>query len=186
MSDPVLEFFKALADESRLRIVGAIAEREMTGQELAGRLGLKAPTISHHLAVLDRLGLVRTRAEGTARWHALAPEALNRISRAVLEPGRLAPEAKPSFADRVMAAFVAHDGTLRSIPAARRKRAVILAWLMADFEAGRDYAEAEVNAILQRRHEDCATLRREFLGHAMMERRDGRWRVLPQEGWASG
>ena len=54
----LLAFFKAMANESRLRIVGLLAERERNVQELAQLLGLKEPTVSHHLAVLKQLGVV--------------------------------------------------------------------------------------------------------------------------------
>ena len=52
MTETLLAFFKALADESRLRIVGLLAEREYSVQALAQALALKEPTVSHHLAVL--------------------------------------------------------------------------------------------------------------------------------------
>ena len=61
MPDPdlseLLSFFKAMANESRLRIVGLLAQRERTVQELSEVLELKEPTVSHHLAVLKDLGL---------------------------------------------------------------------------------------------------------------------------------
>ena len=62
----LLRFFKALANESRLKIVGILANREATVGDLADLLDLRAPTVSHHLAVLKELGLVRMRAEGNA------------------------------------------------------------------------------------------------------------------------
>ena len=71
MTETLLAFFKALADESRLRIVGLLAEREHSVQELARALDLKEPTVSHHLPILKATGLVTARAEGTTRWHAL-------------------------------------------------------------------------------------------------------------------
>ena len=54
--ETLLAFFKAMANESRLKIVGLLAERERSGQELAELLGLKEPTVSHHLSVLKALG----------------------------------------------------------------------------------------------------------------------------------
>ena len=41
--------FKALADPARLRILGLLAERAHAGHELADRLALTPPTISHHM-----------------------------------------------------------------------------------------------------------------------------------------
>src|SRR4051794_35986506 len=82
----LLAFFKAMANESRLRIVGLIAERERSGQELAELLELKEPTVSHHIAQLKALGLVSTRTEGVTNWYRLRPEALTEFNKALLAP----------------------------------------------------------------------------------------------------
>jgi DNA-binding transcriptional ArsR family regulator len=82
---PLLAFFKAMANESRLRIVGLLAQRERTVQELAETLSLKEPTVSHHLAVLKALGLVTVRPEGVMRWHALNAQALTDMNRRLLD-----------------------------------------------------------------------------------------------------
>ena len=80
--------------------------------------------------------------------------------------------------DAVLRAFVAEDGTLRSIPTKLRKRLVVLDWLAQDFEVGRSYAEPEVNAIVGAHHPDVAALRRYLVEEELMERRDGRyWRA---------
>ena len=44
----LLQFFKALAHESRLRLLGLVATREHSVQELAALVALKEPTVSHH------------------------------------------------------------------------------------------------------------------------------------------
>src|ERR1041385_158579 len=89
MSEPLLDFFKAMADESRLGIIGLLTARERSVQELARSLDLKEPTVSHHLAILKAQGLVTARAEGTTRWHALDRDALEKLSRRVLQPSSL-------------------------------------------------------------------------------------------------
>jgi hypothetical protein len=188
MSDILLDFFKAMAHESRLRIVGLLAHEERCVQDLAAALDLKEPTVSHHLAILKAQGLVTVRAEGTTRWHALDLGALERLSRRVLEPEALAavrPAARDSDA-RVLAGFLDAAGRLKVIPAARRKRTVVLRWLVRAFEPGRRYTEAEVNALIQDRHPDSATLRRELVGHAMLAREAGIYWRLPESGWREG
>lgn len=50
--------FEALADGSRLRIVHLLAERPHYGQELAAALGVSAATVTHHVNLLLRVGLV--------------------------------------------------------------------------------------------------------------------------------
>ena len=179
----LLAFFKAMANESRLHIVGLLARRERTVQELAETLDLKEPTVSHHLAVLKDIGLVTVRPEGVLRWHALKPGALADMNRRLLEPDMAALAPQEAGEDRVLAAFLAPDGTLKTIPASRRKRWVVLKWLAGQFEEARRYREAEVNEILQRRHWDCATLRRELVGARMMAREAGVYWRLPETAW---
>ncbi len=60
----ILAFFKALSDESRLKIVGALASNDRSVEELATLLELRAPTVSHHLSKLKEVGLVEMRSEG--------------------------------------------------------------------------------------------------------------------------
>jgi DNA-binding transcriptional ArsR family regulator len=181
----LLAFFKAMANESRLRIVGLLAQGERSVQELAEILALKEPTVSHHLAVLKDLGLVGVRAEGVTRWHSLKAGALADMNRSLLDPGDVAALAdkEETWEAKVLQAFVEPDGKLKIVPASRRKRWVVLTWLVADFEEGRAYPEAEVNAILQRRHWDCATLRRELVGHRMMTREANVYHRLPVAEW---
>jgi DNA-binding transcriptional ArsR family regulator len=189
MTETLLAFFKAMAHESRLRIVALLSQGERSVQDLAAALDLKEPTVSHHLALLKAQGLVTVRAEGTTRWHALDLGALERLSRRVLEPQALegqAPAQKPEGDDRILRAFLDADGRLKVIPAARRKRTVVLRWLARGFDPDRRYRETEVNALLQQRHWDSATLRRELVGHAMLAREAGVYWRLPEAGWLEG
>jgi DNA-binding transcriptional ArsR family regulator len=59
-------FFKALADGIRLRILSLLASREMCVCEVMVALDLTQPTASHHLGILETVGLVRHRKEG--KW----------------------------------------------------------------------------------------------------------------------
>ena len=53
-----LQIFKALGDESRLRIVGMLTHGEAYVELIASRLGLTSATVSHHLKKLEEAGLV--------------------------------------------------------------------------------------------------------------------------------
>ncbi|HLE90839.1 MAG TPA: metalloregulator ArsR/SmtB family transcription factor, partial [Anaerolineales bacterium] len=63
MSEEFVSFFKALADPSRLKIVGLLAQQPYSVEELAALVGLKPSTVSHHLAKLSKVGLVHARTE---------------------------------------------------------------------------------------------------------------------------
>lgn len=187
MTETLLAFFKAMADDSRLRIVGLLAQGERSVQDLARALGLKEPTVSHHLAILKAQGLVTARAEGTTRWHALDRAALERLTRRVLKPQTEALLLRETSWDaKVLQNFVDGDGKLKSIPASRKKRGAVLRWLMADFADDRRYSEAEINAAIQVHHWDSATLRRELIGHRMMARKDRVYWRLPANEWKAG
>src|SRR6266480_3332863 len=69
-----------------------------------------------------------------------------------------------------LAAFF-RNGRLETIPAARDRRQALLVHLASKFESGREYAEDEVNRILQAVHSDHATLRR-YLVDAGLPRRE--------------
>src|ERR1700734_3710654 len=185
----MLQFCKAMADESRLKIVGLLSTAEHSVQQLASILELKEPTVSHHLAVLKRLDLVRLRADGNFRWYRLNEEVLGKISRAVFSRdsiASLAVSAEARSSDRkVLDNFVDRDRLLE-IPVSYKKRLVILKWLAGFFELGISYTEAQINAILKLHHHDCATLRREMIGCAILMREKGIYRRGPESGWRIG
>jgi hypothetical protein len=186
--DAPLAFFKALADESRLKIIGLLSAREHSVRELAALLRLREPTVSHHLAVLRELALVRLRADGNVHWYRLNRDELRRIQRLALSADHLARLSKTAqrvaWDEHVRANFIEGE-RLKEIPVSRKKRCVILRWLASRFESGATYSEAEVNRILKRHHPDCATLRRELIGYRMLQRERGLYRRLPQTEWQS-
>ena len=57
---------KALANPTRLKILNLLQIREMCVCEIMVALGLTQPTASHHLSILENVGLVKDRKEG--RW----------------------------------------------------------------------------------------------------------------------
>lgn len=60
------DFLKAMADETRQRILHLLQEKELSVTDLCAHFDLTQPTISHHLAVLRQANLVRTRQDG--KW----------------------------------------------------------------------------------------------------------------------
>jgi len=58
--------FKAFADETRLKILMLLDVREMCVCEIMVALNLTQPTASHHLGILEAVGLVGDRREG--KW----------------------------------------------------------------------------------------------------------------------
>ena len=54
----LLRFFKALADETRLKMAALLASKPRSGEQLAELLSIKAATVSHHLSKLADAELV--------------------------------------------------------------------------------------------------------------------------------
>jgi DNA-binding transcriptional ArsR family regulator len=70
----MLQFFLALGDESRLRILGLLAEREMYLTELAEHMGLTKATTKHHMVKLREYGLVTLIDRDRLTYYALRPD----------------------------------------------------------------------------------------------------------------
>ena len=180
IESPVLELFKALADASRLRMLGFLADAERSVDELATLLDLRPPTVSHHLQRLKALGLVSMRGDGTTHLYRLEAHTLRRLARQALNVETLTspqPEAADAWERKILRDFLVGE-RLKEIPASRKKRDVVLRWLAQRFEPGRRYAETDVNAVLAAHHEDVATLRRELVGARLLQReRSVYWRA---------
>lgn len=185
--DRLVPLFHALADPTRLRILGAVAAHPRTGRELSHDLDLTPPTISHHVARLTAVGLLRATPDGTRRTYSLDDQSLRALSRdlgqAQREPDAAA-GAKDQERAKIRRAFF--DGErLTTIPAQRKKRVVVLQILLERFDPERDYPERAVNDLLRAAHPDVAILRRELVVYGFMVRAAGVYRVaaaLPPRG----
>jgi DNA-binding transcriptional ArsR family regulator len=71
--------FAALGDPTRRAILAHLALGEATVAELAAPHDLSQPTISKHLKVLERAGLIETRISAQTRPRRLVPGALKRV-----------------------------------------------------------------------------------------------------------
>jgi hypothetical protein len=183
--DATLAFLKALANEQRLRIVGLLMDRRRSVQELAALIGLKEPTICHHLAVLNKVGLLEMTAEGNIHWYRLRADQILSLGRAVFGQERINIDPgtdEKRWDKRILENFI-EDGELKQIPASRKKRWVVLRWLAEKFKMGEHYSEASVNKIIQKHHWDSATLRRELIGYRMLKRQKGMYWRQPESAW---
>lgn len=181
--DILLQFFKVLGNESRLKILGLLANQERSVNELAERLELKAPTVSNHLAMMKLLNLVEMRTDGNVHLYRLNTKALERLSRDVFTQGNLATlvtaATDKSFDERVLETFLEGE-RIKAIPAQYKKQQVLLDWLVEKFEMDVRYTEAEVNEIIKRHHPDSAWFRRSLIDEQYMAREHGIYWRLPE------
>ena len=179
LAKQLLSFFKSLADANRLQIVGQLAHRPHSVEELAEVLGIRTSTISHHLSVLRGAGVVTSSAEGHYHVYSLANDAIEARARELLTPENLrglAPrdEALDPYERKVLDTFLDADGRLTAQPAKRKKFQVILRHALRTlFEDDGPWPEAEVNRRLYGLTGDVAAIRRGFIDHSYMTRTTG-------------
>ena len=179
--ETLLNFFKVLANENRLKILGILSTRECSVEELAVLLSVKEPTISHHLNHLKSLNLVDMRVIGNDHLYRLNAQVLQSMNKKVFEEGKL-----PSLADdvdysayerKVFSTFLEGD-QIKAIPSGYKKRLVIYKWLADKFEYDKQYPEVEVNTIISQYHPDYASFRRDLVDLGLMARKRGvYWRT---------
>jgi ArsR family transcriptional regulator len=68
------DLFKALADPTRVRIIGLLAAYEVCVGELCLALGMSQPAVSHHLKLLRLLRVVQSRKDGQHVYYSLLDE----------------------------------------------------------------------------------------------------------------
>ena len=79
MLDALSDIFKVLGDASRLRIVFALAIKELCVCDIAHLLGTSISAVSHQLRVLRNLKLVKHRKEGKMVYYSLDDECVETL-----------------------------------------------------------------------------------------------------------
>ena len=82
--------FKALADRHRLQILNCLlqaGEAAVCVCDLQPLLGVKQPTVSHHLKQLVEAGLLERERRGTFAYYRLKPGVLDRVGALIATPG---------------------------------------------------------------------------------------------------
>jgi predicted transcriptional regulator len=180
-TEVLLEFFKVLADEKRLQIVGLLARQEYSVEEMAAILDLSSATVSHHLRRLVDAALVEARADQHYHVYSLKSQTLREMSQQILSEEKLQETTENldlDAYDRKVLRDYMEEGRLRQIPRQWKKREVILRYLLEQFEWERRYSEREVNELISRTHEDYATLRRLLVDSQRLAReREVYWRI---------
>jgi DNA-binding transcriptional ArsR family regulator len=72
----MVRLHRALGDETRLRILKLLTDRDLYMTEIANELGLSKPTIKHHLVLLRSAGLVTLTQQGTVHYYSLRRDRL--------------------------------------------------------------------------------------------------------------
>jgi DNA-binding transcriptional ArsR family regulator len=174
-----LEFFKAMADANRLRILGLLAQDNLTVEQLSEMLNLRPSTVSHHLSKLADVGLVSAKAYSYYNIYQLENKELEKMANQLLStdtlPSMAADVNLDAYDQKVISNYLDQEGRLKTIPSQRKKLEAILRYISQNFTQGEKYSEQEINKILSRYHQDTASLRRELISIGLLERsNDGR------------
>lgn len=161
--------FKALGDESRLSIIRMLIEGESYVELIASRLELTSATVSHHLKKLEAAGLVECHRTQFYMIYSVRREILGESLIDLI--GTLPTlDDDTKYKQGIIDAFFQY-GRLKALPAQRKKREVVLRYILEPLEAGRDYTEQEINEHIVKYNDDYCTIRREMISFGMMERR---------------
>ena len=74
MTIDCVEFCKALADDTRQRILTILLQEEKCVGDIVAEFEMSQPTISHHLSILKQFNLVTGRKEGKQVFYAINQE----------------------------------------------------------------------------------------------------------------
>jgi DNA-binding transcriptional ArsR family regulator len=77
--EDLAQFFRALADPTRLRILRALEQNEMCVCDLAGYIGVTESAISHQLRLLRQLRLVTRRRDGPILYYRLIDDHVSEL-----------------------------------------------------------------------------------------------------------
>ncbi|RIW30167.1 DUF2087 domain-containing protein [Bacillus salacetis] len=188
--DKLVSFYKTIGDPTRLKIIMLLKEGPLHGLAIAGKLGLTAPTISHHLTKLKDINLVFSRREKNSLYYHLNKKVMKHhgeVLQRMAEENKGDKEAMEKIQkerQKVLNNFFTAEGKLAQIPAQRKKKLFIFEHIIQGLRPGVKYEEKEINDYIKKFHEDYATIRREFIINHYMYRENGIYEMNPKEMWA--
>ncbi|MBH9968757.1 metalloregulator ArsR/SmtB family transcription factor [[Bacillus] enclensis] len=184
-------FHKTMGDPTRIKIVHLLGVGSLHVNAIAGKLGLTAPTISHHLNKLKECNLVYSRRDKNTMYYFLNKKVLEHHA-AVLERFTNQKGVTTQMNEKILKEkqkvlnnFMEKSGRMKSIPAQQKKKFFLLEHMVEGLKTGTKYTEKEINEYIKNFHDDFATLRREFIIHQFMFRENGIYEVNPREMWGS-
>ena len=182
MEHEVLNLLKTVADETRIRILRALDEKDCYAELLAERLDLSPATVSFHMKKLMQAGVVDARREQYYTVYSLRREVFSHtLEELILSKGNgETAEAlrEEQYRRKVLKSFMP-NGYCAQMPAQLKKRIIVYREIFSRFDPRRTYTEKEVNAIISEVHEDYCTVRRGFIGMGWMQRSNGIYTVNP-------
>ncbi|MCM3360566.1 metalloregulator ArsR/SmtB family transcription factor [Niallia sp. Sow4_A1] len=186
--DKLVAFYKTMGDPTRIRIISLLANKPWNGQALADKLGLSAPTITHHLKKMREINIVYDRRDKNTIYFYLnksvilqQTEALKKLAIGMEESVMTVNNEEQT---KIIENFFTAEGRLKNIPAQRKKKLIVFKYMLKGLVFGRKYEEKEINEHIKQYFDDYATIRREFIINHFMYRENNIYELNPEEMWA--
>ncbi len=164
-----LELLKLLADETRLEILNILLKEDSYVEKIACELSLTPATICYHLKKMESAGVVNCSRSQFYIIYSLNREIFDKPLFELIKKDEEIVDTEEKYKKEVISHFFKY-GRLTQIPTQRKKREIVLAEILEQFDFDREYPEKEVNEIILRYHEDFCTIRREMIAFGMMTR----------------
>lgn len=168
--------FKALADDSRLKIIRILLKQDSYSEYLADRLNLTAPTITYHMERLVKANLVH----GTKIQH----YTIYSLNREIMETqigelikSAIAMDDDLTYEEKVINNFFEY-GRLKKIPSQLKKREIVIGYIASKFAVGAEYSEKQVIAEITAMHEDYCTIKRDLIGMGYLQDLGGKYKRI--------
>ena len=164
-----LELLKLLADQTRLEILNILLKEDSYVEKIACELSLTPATICYHLKKMESAGVVNCSRSQFYIIYSLNREIFDKPLFELIKKDEEIVDTEEKYKKEVISHFFKY-GRLTQIPTQRKKREIVLAQILEQFDFNLEYPEKEVNEIILRYHEDFCTIRREMIAFGMMTR----------------
>lgn len=196
--DKLVQFHKTVGDITRIRILALLKSGPMNGQTLAERLTVSAPTITHHMTKLREADLIFERRDKNTIYFYLNEKSLKMQAEAIIHKVQSQANEEETMVQSqseleqlkqekeraaVLRNFFNRDGSLKHLPAQRKKKLYVLEHIVLALTPGKKYSEKEINSFILQYHPDFATIRREFIMNHYMYREQDVYELNPRELW---
>ena len=164
-----LELLKLIADETRIEILNILLKEDSYVEKIACELSLTPATICYHLKKMEAADVVNCSRSQFYIIYSLNREIFDKPLYELIKKDDQIVDTEEKYKKEVLSNFFKY-GRLTQIPTQRKKREIVLAEILRQFEIECEYDEKEVNEIILRYHEDFCTIRREMISFGMMTR----------------
>lgn len=164
--------FKALSDDTRLKIVSILSKKPSFAEELSLQLNTSPSTISFHLKKLENAGIVKSRREQYYRVYSVDEGALR------LTLGDMVKTVKASGDDayeKIVEKQCFKDGRVEKLPVQVKKRLAVYKRIAVTIEGGRAYSVTEINLAIADSCDDFVEARKGMVAEGLLVEKKGKF-----------